>query len=83
MATTYILKLLKDGSYYVGSTRDLNGRIERHKNGQVGSTKNRRPIQLVYFEEYKSYPEAFKREKQIKGWKKREMIEKLINGPIV
>lgn len=81
--TTYILQSMKDGSYYVGSTRNINARIIRHMNGMVCSTKNIRPVQLVYSEEYATYKEAFCREKQIKGWKSRAMIEKLIHGPVV
>lgn len=83
MAFTYILKSLKDNSFYVGSTRDLDGRIKKHNKGQVKSTRNRRPFQLVYFEEMDTYSAAYNREKQIKSWKKRSLIEKLINGPVV
>lgn len=80
--TTYILKSLKNGSYYVGSTRDINARIIRHMKGLVRSTRNIRPVQLVYTEEFATYKEALYREKQIKGWKSRFAIEKLF-GPIV
>lgn len=79
MPATYILRSGKDGSYYVGSTRDLPGRIKKHNKGGVSSTKNKRPLQLVYTEQYKTYAEANRREKQIKGWKKRKNIERLIN----
>ena len=83
MATTYILRSDKDGSYYVGSARDLTSRMMRHNKGLVNSTRNRRPLALVYSEEYATYAEAFRREKQIKNWKKRRAIENLIKriGP--
>ena len=48
----YILRC-SDGSYYTGSTRDLEGRLYEHQNG-LGAvfTKKRLPIKLVYCEEF-------------------------------
>jgi len=84
MCFTYILRSLKDNSYYIGSTREINQRLKRHNSGFVPSTRNKRPYELVYFEEYNSYSLARKRELKIKSWKKRSAIEKLINiGPVV
>jgi len=78
MFHTYILKSEKNGSYYIGSCRDINKRISLHNRGFVKSTKRYIPWKLVYDEEYKTLLEAKKRELQIKSWKKRSMIEKLI-----
>lgn len=75
---TYILKC-SDGSYYVGSTNNLTLRISEHQNGEGAKyTKNRLPVELVYFEECQSIEEAFLREKQIQGQsrKKREALIK-------
>lgn len=85
MAVTYILKSEKDGSYYIGAARILEKRLYKHRNGNVRSTKNKRPLKLVYVEHYESYSEANNREKQIKSWKKRRAIEDLIKrfGPVV
>jgi len=52
MFYTYILKSQKDGKTYVGYTEDLKERIETHNNGQVISTKNRRPLELIFYEGY-------------------------------
>ena len=74
----YILESLLDGSYYVGTTQDLQSRIERHNEGRVKYTKHKRPWQLVYCEEYPDRSIAMKREKEIKRRKKKEYIETLI-----
>ena len=41
---TYILQSIKDGNNYAGYTKDLNLRFEQHQNGEVDSTKHRRPL---------------------------------------
>ena len=75
----YILECA-DRSYYTGSTKDLEIRLLEHQNGQGANyTKNRLPVELVYFEEYESIEEAFYREKQVQGWSHRKK-EALIEG---
>lgn len=75
----YILKC-SDGSYYTGSTNDLDRRLEQHKRGEgANHTKSRLPIKLIYFEEYNRIDEAFYREKQIQGWSRKKK-EALIRG---
>ncbi|MGW8185556.1 MAG: GIY-YIG nuclease family protein [Candidatus Moraniibacteriota bacterium] len=44
----YILESLKDGKLYIGQTNNLENRIIRHNSGQVSSTKNRRPLEIIY-----------------------------------
>ena len=81
MAFTYIIQC-SDGSYYVGSTDNLEQRIKQHQAGYGCSyTKHHRPVQLVYREEYETFQQAFKRERQIHGWS-RAKKEALINGDI-
>jgi len=75
----YILNSIKDGRYYVGSCADINKRFHQHNSGLVKSTKFYLPWKIVYTEEYKTLSETRKRESQIKSWKKRAAIEKLIN----
>lgn len=74
----YIL-LCSDGSYYTGSTIDLEKRINEHQNGNgANHTKKRLPVELVYFEEFDRIDLAFNREKQIQKWsriKKEALIE--------
>ena len=79
MAWMYILECA-DGSYYVGSTEDLERRTWEHNEG-IGAkyTARRRPIKLVYAAEFQSIAEAYEREKQVQGWG-RAKREALIRG---
>ncbi len=77
----YILEC-SDGSYYTGSTIDLDTRIVQHQKGKgANHTKKRLPVKLVHVEEYNSIATAFYREKQIQGWR-REKKEALIKGKL-
>jgi putative endonuclease len=74
----YIL-LCSDGSYYTGSTNNLELRLQQHFSGEGSNyTQKHRPIKLLYFEEFSEMAEAFYREKQIQGWsrKKKEALIK-------
>lgn len=75
----YILECF-DGSYYTGSTNNLELRLQQHQNGEgANHTRKHLPVELVYFEEYERIDEAFKREKQIQGWgrkKKKALINR-------
>ena len=75
----YILECV-DGSFYTGSTKDLERRFWEHQN-LLGAnyTKKRLPVKLVYFEEFQRIDEAFYREKQVQGWS-RAKKEALIAG---
>ena len=64
----YILRCA-DGSYYVGSTTDVERRVALHRDGRASDhTATRRPVDLVYSEECVTLKTALKREKQIKRW---------------
>lgn len=58
----YILKSLKDGYGYIGTTKNLVKRLEQHNNGRVRSTASRRPFVVVYKEEFLTLSEARKKE---------------------
>ncbi len=74
----YIL-LCSDGSYYTGSTKDLEIRLEQHQSGNgANHTKKRLPVKLVYYERYPRIDWAFEREKQVQGWSRKKK-EALIN----
>lgn len=75
----YILECA-DGSYYTGSTNNLELRLQQHKNGEgANHTKKRLPVKLLYTEEFERIDEAFYREKQIQGWSRKKK-EALMNG---
>ena len=66
--------------YYVGSTNDVQTRVERHNTSKYGYTKIGRPWQLEYVAVFESRGAAMKREKQIKSWKSSKAIYELITG---
>jgi len=66
MFYVYILKSEKDKKLYIGYTNDFQRRIREHNEGKVLSTKPRRPLELIYFEGYKSEKDARQREKNLK-----------------
>ena len=70
-----------DGSFYVGSTWDLERRLAQHNSADQGAayTRRRRPVRLVYFEESHRIDDAYAREKQIQGWGRAKRIA-LIEG---
>jgi putative endonuclease len=65
---TYVLLSQKDNKFYTGYTSDLKRRFEEHNNGLVASTKNRRPLVLVYFEACLNQQDATHREKYLKSF---------------
>ena len=67
-STTYILRCA-DNKLYVGSTTNIEERIKRHNSGCASEfTHLHRPVELVYKEDYDTYQEAFRRERQLKKW---------------
>ncbi len=68
-----------DGSFYVGCTTDLDTRIGQHHAGlQPGYTASRRPVELVWVEEFQHIDDAIAAERRLKGWsraKKLALIE--------
>ncbi|WP_228409844.1 GIY-YIG nuclease family protein [Chryseobacterium sp. T16E-39] len=69
-----------DGSYYTGSTNNLQKWILQHqKGGGANQTSKKLPVKLIYYEEYEQVYFAFYREKQIQGWSHKKK-EALING---
>ena len=75
MNYTYILKC-KDGSLYTGWTNDLEQRVAAHNTGKGAKyTKARRPVELVYFEEFETIEQAMKREYAIKQMARKDKLE--------
>ena len=68
----YILSCA-DGSYYTGHTDDLAKRLAEHHTGQVtGYTSTRRPVRLLFSEEFPTREEALASERRIKGWSRKK-----------
>ncbi len=75
----YILECV-DGSYYTGSTINLEKRLWQHQNGEGANyTQKRLPVKLIYCEPYDRVEDAFNREKQVQGWSHRKK-QALITG---
>ena len=76
----YILKC-SDGSYYTGSTTNLEKRLAEHQSGLIEDsyTHSRLPVELIWSAEFPTHDDAFQREHQIKGWS-RAKKEALIRG---
>lgn len=78
MPYMYILECA-DGTFYTGSTPDLERRIIQHNSGEGAIyTAKRLPVKLVYNEWFSLIGQAFKREKQIQAWshgKKQALID--------
>ena len=66
----------KDGSLYTGWTNDLEQRVAAHNTGKGAKyTKARRPVELVYFEEFETKEQAMKREYAIKQMARKDKLE--------
>jgi predicted GIY-YIG superfamily endonuclease len=76
----YILEC-SDGSYYVGSTTNLEARLWQHNSDTDGPlyTRRRRPVRLVFNAPFESIVEAFAFEKRVQGWSRKKR-EALIEG---
>jgi putative endonuclease len=80
MYSIYILKC-SDNTYYTGVTNNVEKRFFEHQNGihREAYTYTRRPVDLVYTENYDKIEDAIRREKQVKDWSRLKK-EKLIRG---
>jgi len=69
MHYAYVLKSLRDKKLYLGRSDDLRRRIVEHKKGKVDATKNRLPIELIFYEAFKDKSDAIRRESYFKTTK--------------
>ena len=85
MFYVYVLQSKKDTKLYIGSTNNLEKRFKKHNDGEIFSTKSRRPFELIYYEAFLSEKDAREREKQLKHFGKayqelKKRIENSIKG---
>ena len=80
MYYTYVLQSEKDDKFYVGFTKDIKLRFEKHYKGQVESTRDRRPLKLIYYEACLSQDDATKREKYLKTYHGKMFIKKRLKS---
>lgn len=81
MNYTYLLQCA-DGSLYCGWTNCLWERVKAHNEGRGAKyTRGRRPVKLVYYEEFPTRQEAMRREAAIKRLTRQEK-ERLAAGGV-
>ncbi len=77
-AGVYILKSLKNGYYYIGSSDNIERRFSQHNKGLVKATKNISPLELKCFILCGDLTEAKKSEYRLKSYKRKDILEKVI-----
>ncbi|HDK27005.1 MAG TPA: GIY-YIG nuclease family protein [Candidatus Atribacteria bacterium] len=65
---TYVLLSLKDNNFYTGYTNNIKRRFEEHCKGYFESTKDRKPLKLIYYEACLSQAYATHRDKYLKSF---------------
>lgn len=70
----YVLRSEKDKKMYTGYTKDLKLRLNCHNSGKVPSTRDRRPLTLIYFEGCLNQQDATHREKYLKTYHGKQFI---------
>jgi putative endonuclease len=76
----YVLLSVKDKNLYVGYTINLKQRLNSHMKGAILSTKNRRPLEIVYYEASLNQKDALGRERYLKSsWGKRYLKNRIKN----
>jgi len=77
--SVYILKSSITNKYYIGQTSDIEKRLLYHNSGYSKSTKSGMPWKLVYSENFNTRQQALKRETELKKYKSRIMLDKIIS----
>jgi putative endonuclease len=80
MYYVYILQSKIDKNFYTGYTKNLKLRFEQHKKGLVDSAKNRRPLELIYYEACLSSKDATHREKYLKTFYGKMFIKRRLKS---
>jgi len=78
MYYAYVLKSRKDNKLYIGYSSDLKNRFKEHTNGEVVSTKHRRPLDLIFYEAFKDQKDALRREKYFKTEKGKSSLKQIM-----
>jgi len=80
MFYTYVLQSELDGNFYVGYTKDIKLRFEQHEKGKVNSTKERRPLKLIYYEACVNQEDALQRERYLKTYNGKRFLHKRVKS---
>jgi putative endonuclease len=82
MYYTYVLLSKKDGKLYIGYSSNLKNRFSEHSKGEVRSTKDRRPLRLIFYEAFQDRKDALRREKYFKTDKGKSSLKQIIRYSI-
>jgi len=74
----YVLLSSKDNKFYIGSTKDLRRRFQLHQKGQVDATKNRLPVEVIFYEAYLNKYDAIRRENYFKSTKGKRTLKNML-----
>jgi len=83
MPCVYILKSLRDGRYYIGSTVDLRIRLKHHLGGYTPSTRRFGEIELMFYQNYSTLKQARQIEKRLKKLKRKDYIDKIVKDGFI
>ena len=82
MFFVYAIKSKIRNYIYVGLTKDLNERINRHNNGREKTTKPYKPFKLIYFERFRTRIEARKKKKYLKSGIGKEFLKEITDAEV-
>jgi predicted GIY-YIG superfamily endonuclease len=82
MPYVYILEN-EESKYYVGSTTDLERRMEHHMGGYTPSTHRMGKLRLVLLQEYKTLLEARRVEFKLKSLKRHDYIANIVKDGFI
>lgn len=77
MYCVYVIKSIKNGTYYKGLTNNLDRRVNEHDSGKTSSNKAIKPFKLIFVQEFEGLPEARRFEKFLKSGYGREVIREI------
>ena len=80
MFYTYVLQSEVDNNFYVGFSKNLKLRFEQHNKGYVESTRDRRPLKLIYYEACLTQQDAIRREKYLKTYHGKQFLHKRLKS---
>lgn len=83
MYFVYVLQSQKDKKLYIGYSENINERLNYHNSGKVKSTRNRRPLTLVYYEAYINKLDATSREYHLKTHQQRDLLKQRIKNTLM
>jgi len=80
MYYVYVLKSTKDQRFYIGFTKDLKNRVKEHNAGEVKSTKDRKPMKLIFYEAFLEKQDALRREGCFKTTKGKKVLRLMLRS---